>query len=174
VGAAGGSPAVQLTAAQTSRTRRSVTCSGASATSASRTQAKFSRRGGATRVTVSQARRKSAYLIALSGYAHPDDVRRVQESGFQRHAAKPVDPRAARADLQRGAALELAGLTASLLEPGRLLDEDLAALCDCGTTTLVVLLEEWEMARICGQRVSARPPRAPEPVPMNRFRASGV
>jgi two-component system CheB/CheR fusion protein len=35
---------------------------------------------------------KSVYLIALSGYAHPDDVRRVEESGFQRHVAKPADP----------------------------------------------------------------------------------
>jgi cyclin-dependent kinase inhibitor 3 len=34
------------------------------------------------------------------------------------------------------------------LQPGRRLDEDLASLCACGTTTLVVLLEEWEMARI--------------------------
>jgi PAS domain S-box-containing protein len=35
---------------------------------------------------------KGAYLIALSGYAHPDDRRRAQESGFQRHLAKPADP----------------------------------------------------------------------------------
>ncbi|HVI74691.1 MAG TPA: cyclin-dependent kinase inhibitor 3 family protein [Anaeromyxobacteraceae bacterium] len=34
------------------------------------------------------------------------------------------------------------------LEPARLVDADLASLRACGTTTLVVLLEEWEMARI--------------------------
>jgi protein-tyrosine phosphatase len=34
------------------------------------------------------------------------------------------------------------------LEPGSLLDEDLAALCGCGASTLVVLLEEEEMERI--------------------------
>jgi len=34
------------------------------------------------------------------------------------------------------------------LDPGRLLDEDLEALCACGATTLVVLLEEEEMERI--------------------------
>lgn len=34
------------------------------------------------------------------------------------------------------------------LEPSRLLDEDLASLRACGTTTLVVLLEEEEMRRI--------------------------
>ena len=34
------------------------------------------------------------------------------------------------------------------LEPGRLLGRDLASLRACGTTTLVVLLEEEEMARI--------------------------
>jgi len=34
------------------------------------------------------------------------------------------------------------------LQPDELLDGDLAALCDCGTTVLVVLLEQEEMSRI--------------------------
>jgi two-component system CheB/CheR fusion protein len=29
------------------------------------------------------------YLVALSGYAHPDDVARAHEAGFDRHVAKP-------------------------------------------------------------------------------------
>ncbi|GEJ55486.1 hybrid sensor histidine kinase/response regulator [Anaeromyxobacter diazotrophicus] len=35
---------------------------------------------------------RGAYLIALSGYAQPDDLRRARESGFQRHLVKPADP----------------------------------------------------------------------------------
>jgi CheY-like chemotaxis protein len=31
-------------------------------------------------------------LIALSGYAQPDDVRRSIEAGFDGHVAKPCDP----------------------------------------------------------------------------------
>src|SRR5919197_5686301 len=34
------------------------------------------------------------------------------------------------------------------VEPDRMLDGDLASLCTCGATVLVVLLEEEEMARI--------------------------
>src|SRR2546430_14577257 len=30
-------------------------------------------------------------LIALSGYSHPDDVRRTREAGFDAHLVKPVD-----------------------------------------------------------------------------------
>ena len=31
-------------------------------------------------------------LIALSGYAQPEDVERTRTAGFDRHLAKPVDP----------------------------------------------------------------------------------
>jgi len=32
---------------------------------------------------------KGAFLVALSGYALPDDLQRAREAGFQRHIAKP-------------------------------------------------------------------------------------
>jgi CheY-like chemotaxis protein len=32
-------------------------------------------------------------LVAMSGYGQPDDVRRAEEAGFDRHLTKPVDPR---------------------------------------------------------------------------------
>ncbi len=32
---------------------------------------------------------KTAYLVALTGYALPDDIQRATESGFHRHLAKP-------------------------------------------------------------------------------------
>jgi len=32
---------------------------------------------------------ETAYLVALSGYALPDDIQRATESGFRRHLAKP-------------------------------------------------------------------------------------
>ena len=32
-------------------------------------------------------------LVAMSGYGQPEDIRRSQESGFDRHLTKPVDPR---------------------------------------------------------------------------------
>ena len=35
----------------------------------------------------------TAQLIALSGYAQPEDVRQAAEAGFDRHLAKPADPR---------------------------------------------------------------------------------
>jgi two-component system CheB/CheR fusion protein len=35
---------------------------------------------------------KETYLIALSGYALHDDLRRARESGFHKHVAKPADP----------------------------------------------------------------------------------
>jgi CheY-like chemotaxis protein len=31
-------------------------------------------------------------LIAVSGYAQPEDVARAAEAGFDRHIAKPPDP----------------------------------------------------------------------------------
>jgi two-component system CheB/CheR fusion protein len=34
---------------------------------------------------------RSTYLIALTGYALPEDQRRAQEAGFDRHLAKPPD-----------------------------------------------------------------------------------
>lgn len=33
-----------------------------------------------------------AQLVALSGYAQPDDVARALAAGFHRHLAKPADP----------------------------------------------------------------------------------
>jgi CheY-like chemotaxis protein len=33
-----------------------------------------------------------ARLVALSGYAQPEDVARALESGFDAHVAKPPDP----------------------------------------------------------------------------------
>ena len=32
-------------------------------------------------------------LMAMSGYGQPDDVRRSEAAGFDRHLIKPVDPR---------------------------------------------------------------------------------
>jgi len=32
---------------------------------------------------------KHAHLVALSGYARPDDVQRATDAGFERHIAKP-------------------------------------------------------------------------------------
>jgi len=32
------------------------------------------------------------YLIALTGYGQPDDVRRARDAGFDAHLLKPVDP----------------------------------------------------------------------------------
>ena len=31
-------------------------------------------------------------LIAVSGYAQPEDSARALEAGFERHIAKPIDP----------------------------------------------------------------------------------
>jgi two-component system CheB/CheR fusion protein len=35
---------------------------------------------------------RGAYLIALSGYAQPEDRQRAADAGFDAHAGKPVDP----------------------------------------------------------------------------------
>ena len=35
----------------------------------------------------------SITLIAMSGYGQPEDVRRSEVAGFDRHLTKPVDPR---------------------------------------------------------------------------------
>jgi CheY-like chemotaxis protein len=32
------------------------------------------------------------YLIALTGYGQPDDIRRAHDAGFDSHLLKPVDP----------------------------------------------------------------------------------
>jgi len=32
-------------------------------------------------------------LVAMSGYGQPDDIRRAEAAGFDRHLTKPVDPR---------------------------------------------------------------------------------
>ena len=34
----------------------------------------------------------AAQLIAVSGYAQPEDVKRAIEAGFDGHVAKPCDP----------------------------------------------------------------------------------
>ena len=31
-------------------------------------------------------------LVAVTGYAQPEDVKRAVDAGFDRHLAKPVDP----------------------------------------------------------------------------------
>jgi CheY-like chemotaxis protein len=35
---------------------------------------------------------RSTRLVALTGYAQPEDVRRATEAGFDAHVAKPPDP----------------------------------------------------------------------------------
>jgi signal transduction histidine kinase len=37
-------------------------------------------------------RRNDVRLVAVSGYAQPEDVKRAAEAGFDRHVAKPADP----------------------------------------------------------------------------------
>jgi CheY-like chemotaxis protein len=32
-------------------------------------------------------------LIAMSGYGQPEDIRKSEQAGFDRHLTKPVDPR---------------------------------------------------------------------------------
>jgi PAS domain S-box-containing protein len=39
----------------------------------------------------SEDRLKNTYLVALSGYALPEDMERAREAGFERHLAKPPD-----------------------------------------------------------------------------------
>jgi CheY-like chemotaxis protein len=49
---------------------------------------------------VARALRASGHgmqLVAVSGYAQPEDVKRAVEAGFDGHVAKPVDP----ADIER-------------------------------------------------------------------------
>ncbi len=36
-------------------------------------------------------RGRSVMLVALTGYAQPDDVKRATEAGFDAHVAKPPD-----------------------------------------------------------------------------------
>ena len=36
--------------------------------------------------------RRCPYLIALTGYGQPDDVKRAREAGFDAHLLKPIDP----------------------------------------------------------------------------------
>jgi len=45
---------------------------------------------------------KRPYLIALTGYGAPDDVRRAREAGFDAHLLKPVDPDALAGVITRG------------------------------------------------------------------------
>ncbi len=42
---------------------------------------------------IRQGGARAPRLVALSGYAQPEDRRRALESGFDAHVAKPVDPR---------------------------------------------------------------------------------
>ena len=39
-------------------------------------------------------------LVAMSGYGQPEDVRRSEQAGFDRHLTKPVDPRRLAAALE--------------------------------------------------------------------------
>jgi CheY-like chemotaxis protein len=41
------------------------------------------------------------YLIALTGYGQPDDVKRARDAGFDAHLLKPVDPDALASALRR-------------------------------------------------------------------------
>lgn len=41
------------------------------------------------------------YLIALTGYGQPDDVKRARDAGFDAHLLKPVDPDALATVLNR-------------------------------------------------------------------------
>jgi two-component system, sensor histidine kinase len=41
------------------------------------------------------------YLIALTGYGQPDDVKRARDAGFDAHLLKPVDPDALASVLNR-------------------------------------------------------------------------
>ena len=34
---------------------------------------------------------KGVFIVALTGYAQPEDLGRVAEAGFDRHVAKPVE-----------------------------------------------------------------------------------
>ena len=47
------------------------------------------------------AARPCPYLIALTGYGQPDDVKRAREAGFDAHLLKPVDPDALASVLSR-------------------------------------------------------------------------
>lgn len=33
---------------------------------------------------------KNTFLVAMSGYAQPEDIRRSKEAGFDKHLGKPV------------------------------------------------------------------------------------
>jgi CheY-like chemotaxis protein len=46
---------------------------------------------GVARLLRQDPRTSSVLLVALSGYAQPEDVRRAAEAGFDRHLAKPPD-----------------------------------------------------------------------------------
>jgi CheY-like chemotaxis protein len=39
-------------------------------------------------------------LIAVSGYAQPEDIAMAKEAGFEQHIAKPLDPETVRSLLQ--------------------------------------------------------------------------
>jgi two-component system CheB/CheR fusion protein len=45
---------------------------------------------GVARALRGDPRTQGAYLVALSGYALPDDLRRAAEAGFDEHLAKPA------------------------------------------------------------------------------------
>ena len=59
-------------------------------------------------------------LVAMSGYGQPDDVRRAEAAGFDRHLTKPVDPRrlaSALRDLNVPEGVEAAPPKEALVEP---------------------------------------------------------
>ena len=53
------------------------------------------------------------YLVALTGYGEPDDVKRAREAGFDAHLLKPVDP-----DALAGVLKGVGGATRGIPGPG--------------------------------------------------------
>jgi CheY-like chemotaxis protein len=39
-----------------------------------------------------RAERSGIRLVAISGYAQPEDIANAREAGFEQHVAKPIDP----------------------------------------------------------------------------------
>jgi CheY-like chemotaxis protein len=41
-----------------------------------------------------RAERSGLRLVAISGYAQPEDIAAAKQAGFEQHIAKPIDPQA--------------------------------------------------------------------------------
>jgi two-component system CheB/CheR fusion protein len=59
------------------------------------------------------------YLVALSGYARPEDIRHAREAGFDRHVAKPLGMQQLRDVLARAPTTEAARGARPGIRPGR-------------------------------------------------------